>query len=386
MVTALILLLAQAGSVPTEAEIRGWIEDLSSPTTLERHNAARRLLESGDAAADALEAADLDEPEAILRARDLLAILRTPTVALRPPMFIARTRSNITIEMLIHNPRPTTLTVMPIHSPSRRHSVRPGKEWGFDLSPGVSGPLVDKARIGRTWTVPPRSDLAIPLRFRVNSGQASVFKIGISYSSDEFEFSGRSVVRVGKESLVSLRTRAYSRLPELRGEAVLFVRHRLQIGGMSPTLAQALRSVARSPYRDVRQGLAKALVVYGRPGNATHTDLLTLLAADRDLGVARVALAGLAKVCSPVNPPRATTLLASRMLARVGDPRRPYFMRMLGAMPPTARRRFLAAVLKQSRSRNVHRAAASILRQDGYPVEPSAGGLVPRSQIEKLRR
>lgn len=386
MVTALILLLAQAGSVPTEAEIRGWIEDLSSPTTLERQNAARRLLESGDAAADALEAADLDEPEAILRARDLLAILRTPSVALRPPMFIPRTRSDITIEMLIHNPRPTTLTVMPIHSPSRRHSIRRTKEWGFDLSPGVIGPLVDKARIGRTWTVPPRADLAIPLRFRVKSDQASVFKIGVSYSSAEFEFSGQSVVRVGKESLASLRTRAYSRRPELREEAVVFVRHRLRIGRMSPALVLALKSVARSPYRDVRHGLAKALGDYGRLGNATQTDLLSLLAADRDLGVARVALAGLAKVCSPVSPPRATLRLGSRLLARVGDPRRPYFMRMLGAMQPTARRRFLAAVLNQSRSRTVHRAAASILRQDGYPVEPSAGGLVPRSQIERLAR
>jgi len=386
MLAALILILAQVGGPPSDAEIQGWIEDLSSHSTLERHEAARRLLEAGDPAADALEKARFEHPESRMRAKDLLEVLRTPTIELRPPPFVPNRQSDITIEVLIHNPRPTELSIRPLFARSRRNTVQPAKEWSFDLAPGVSGPWQNKGRIGKGWTVPPRSDLAIPVRFRVKPDRGKSFRIGVSYRSDEFVLSGHTLVRVGKESLPSLRRHAYSRRRELREEAVLFIRHRLRTNAISPTLYQALKTVARSPYRDVRFGLAKALYEYGRHGDRTQTGLLTMLATDRDLGVARAAFGGLAKVCSMSRPPRATVLLAARLLAREPDSRRALLDAMLGRVPALGRRRFLAAILKQSRSRIVHANAASILRQDGYPVEPSANGLVPRSQIAKLAR
>ena len=386
MLAALILILAQVGGPPSDAEIQGWIEDLSSPSPLERQNAARRLLEGGARAANALEQTEFAHPESRLRAQDLLEVLRTPTIALRAPPFVPNKQADITIEVLIHNPRPTELSVRPLFGRARRNTAQRTKQWSFELTSGIAGPFPIKGLVGKQWTVAPRSDVAIPVRFRVRPDQGKSFRIGVSYRSVEFESSGHTLVRVGKESLPSLRMRAYSPQRELRDDTVLFIRHRLQTKATSPTLYLALKTVARSPYRDVRFGLAKALYDYGRHADPTQTDLLTMLATDRDLGVARVAFGGLAKVCSMTRPPRATVLLAARLLARQPDARRTLLDDMLGRVPALDRRRFLATILKQSRSRIVHANAASILRRDGYPVEPSANGLVPRSQIAKLAR
>ena len=80
MLAALVILLAQAAATPTDAQIAGWIEDLSASVPYDRANAARRLLEAGDVAAEALEAAELEDPEAIAPAPDQLSMMSRPTV------------------------------------------------------------------------------------------------------------------------------------------------------------------------------------------------------------------------------------------------------------------------------------------------------------------
>jgi hypothetical protein len=77
--------------------------------------------------------------------------------------------------------------------------------------------------------------------------------------------------------------------------------------------------------------------------------------------------------------------LAAKAFARPDDGRSKLMIGLVGRWRQDERRVFLANVLAGSRSRRAHAEIASLLRQDGIPVEPGASGLVPRSQIRNLR-
>jgi len=385
MAVALILLFAQLSATPTEDDLARWIRQLDADDPGLRDHAARRLLEAGDDGADALEAAEFDAPEGALRAQELLTLLRQPTAILRPPPFIGRRQKKIVVELLISNPRPTPLEIEPLYLPrARGKGVRPNKRWSFQLPKGIARQQVARAQLTRRYEVPARSDYSIPLGFRDNIAGRDSFRIAVTYRGDSFRLHCRATIRVGKESLSMLRLRAYSSRAELRSEAVTYLRHRLRLGKLDPRFERTLRLVARSPYRDVRRGVARGLADNGRADDRAQIEILTMLAADRDLTVSRQAFKGLTRPGVTRNPPASLKRLASKLLARPGDGRARFLLDMLAVAVPRDRNRFLSKVLATNRSRDVHKAVAAMLRQAGVPVEPGLNGLIPRSQIERL--
>jgi len=387
MLAALILLFAQIAGSPSQADLDRWIRQIASPDAALRDHAARRLLEAGEDGAEALESAEFDSPEAALWAQDLLTILRQPTAVLRPPPFIGRDQKFIVIELLVSNPRPTPLVIEPVFFRlARGRGLRANKAWSFQLPKGIGGPLMTPAQLSQRYRVPPRSDFSIPLRFRDHIAGRSSFRIGISYQGDSFRLEGRARIRVGRESLSMLRLRAYSSREQLRSEAITYLRHRLRVGKVDIAFERTLRIVARSPYRDMRRGVARALTDHGRTLDRAQNEVLTALAGDRELTVSRQAFLGLAKRGSMRNPQPSLRRLASKLLARQGDGRARFLIEMLAAQTPRDRHRFLSRVLATNRTRAVHATVAAMLRQEGVLIEPGSNGLIPRSQIERLGR
>ncbi|MHC4956222.1 MAG: hypothetical protein ACYTGZ_20455 [Planctomycetota bacterium] len=387
MVAALVIFLAQAAAVPSDAQIQGWIEDLASPLAHERAHAARRLLEAGDSAAEALEEAKLEDPEAIMRARDLLTVLRRPTVVVRGPPFVGPKQKSVVVEVLIRNPRPAPLVIQPFYFlKGKRGQVRRNSSWRFELPTGVGGPVMKREQMLKVHEIPARSDYSIPLAFRNQQAGRRSFRIGVHYQDGAFSFYKSTAIRVGRESLSALRLRSYSVRPEVRAEALVYLRHRLRIGKSDPAFQRTLKIVARSPHADMRRGVAKALMEYGRAGVGGQTELLTVLAADRDLSVVRQAIRGLERRCPMHNVPPETARFGARMMARKADARSRLLIDMLGRKHPRQRHNFLAAVLRSSRSRTVHKRVAELLRSEGVPVEPGGSGLIPRSQIAQLAK
>jgi len=387
MVAILLLLLATAPAGSTPEDIQRWVRQLGARDAGLRDHAARRLLEAGDDGADALEAADFETVEAALRARELLDILRQPSAMLRPPPFVGRDQKMIMVEVLVTNPRPTPLVIEPIFVKMRRgKGVRASKRWKFDLPKGVGGPHLSRGALTRRYEVPARSDFSIPIGFVDHVAGRQSFRIGVSYRGDSFLLDSHATIRVGRESLSMLRLRAYSAREELRSEAITYLRHRLRVGKNDSGFKQTLRIVARSPYRDMRRGVARALTDHGQTTGRAHTEVLTMLAGDRDLTVSRQAFIGLARRAKLRDSPPSLRQLVSKLFARQGDGRTRYLYEMLATLTPRARHQFLSSVLSTNRTRAVHTAIAALLRQEGVPIEPARNGLIPRSQIERLGR
>jgi len=385
MLAALVLLLATATATPEE--IDHWVRDLDASSTARRENAVQRLLASGDDAAYALEVAEFRTAGGAFLAQDLLNALRQPTAVLRPPPFVGREQKKVVLELIVSNARPTPLHIEPLYGRLKRgKGVKRNPRWSFSMPKGVGGPHVARDALLRGYVIPARSDLAIPFGFIDHVQGRESFRIGVSYRGGSFQLTARATVRVGQESLTMLRSRAYSSREELRSEAVAYLRYRLRVDKPDKPFVRTLRLVSRSPYRDTRRDVARALGDYGISASRTHTEILTALANDRDLSVSREAFLALAKRGKFSKPPPELRRLASRLFARPADLRRRYLYDMLAGLTPRTRRQFLASVLAKSRTRGVHVSIAALLRQEGLPVEPTGSGLIPRSQIVKLGR
>jgi len=374
---ALLLLLAQS---PVER----WIDALDSPDAHVRREAAWRLLAAGDEAAAALDERTFDDPEAQRRATELLQRLRVPHAILRAPTVVSESRNAVLLELVIVNPRPLPLEIEPVVREGK--GFRRNPRWTVELHEPRGRLHFRDARLYEAVEVGGRDEEVYAIPVRVNLKGVEEFRAEIRYHGDDFELHARSAARVGHEPAEQVRRDAFSAAKEDRAAAVDAVRLRLRGQNRDGEFTRLLRVVARSPHRDVKIGLAEALRRHGRRGDSGQVRAACALALDRDLAVARKAHAAFVRVCAPRTRLAEAHRMAAKTLARREDPRAASFVRAIAAWKPDDRRRFYGGVLDATRAAVVHEHIASLLRQEGIPVEPGAGGLVPRSQIRKLRR
>jgi len=376
--SALLLLLAQ-----TPVDV--WIEQLGSRYPQVRSEAAQRLLEVGEQAAEALEQRTFDDPEMRMRAVDLLRLLRTPRAVLRVPRAVVAQRKILVVQLLVRNPRPEAVRIEPFAVGANRRFVRNAR-WSVTLPEEVAGVVLQDPRLRSGIVVPARGDAAYDIPILTNLQNRAGFDLRVGYDGPDFELHARATIRVGQESLDDLRQRLLRRREAERADALVTIRYELRANRMDPAFGRLLRLAARSPHRDVRIGIAEAIGEAGRRGERAQIETVCALMLDRDLGISRVAHSAFARICPPRTDVADAYRAVARSLARPGDARSRLTTAVLAGWSARDRRQFLAGVLEDSRAPIVHKRVAALLRQEGIPVEPGAGGLVPRSQITNLRR
>jgi hypothetical protein len=378
VVTALVLLFAQ-----TAVDL--WMDDLSSRHPQVRAHAMERLLELGEEAAYALEHREFTDPESRSLALELLRTLRRPRCVLRAPRFVGANRPLVLVELIISNQRPEPISIEPYWVALNRRFVR-NQRWNIVVPQHIGTVIVGHKLLRKGLKIPARSEriYTIPVATRL-VGRAGL-DVTVRYVGPDFELAAKSTIRVGKESLVDLRRRAYSNREADRSTAVLALQQELRARRQGRSFRDTLRLAARSPFRDVRRGIAVAIEKYGQRGDRHQIQIACTLAADRDSTVARIGHIALGRIYAPRTAIREVQRLAAKALARPDDVRSRMMVDLIGSWSIPDRRLFLAGLLGSSRSRIVHKQVASILRRDGIPVEPGANGLVPRSQIRNLSR
>jgi hypothetical protein len=234
--------------------------------------------------------------------------------------------------------------------------------------------------------VPARGDASIVFPFNVNLTGLKHFDVKIRYSGENYQIIAKQRVRIGRDSLKLVQRQASSIHKSIRSQAVVYVRYRLRVKQVDAKFLRVLRAVSYSTYRDVRLGVAQALREFGQKGTNSLIDIACRLAADPDAAVSHAAFVAVVALCRSRTTNRKVLRLASATFAKPGRRGSASLLTAIKVWQPVSRRRFLGSVLSSTRSRIAHKEIAAILRRDGVPVEPGPSGLVPWSQIAKLRR
>jgi len=366
------------------------VEHLGHRDTQVREAAMRKLLAGGEPVADYLESRTYAGPEVRRQVRRILFLLRAPRLEIHAPEIICQTEPRVDLKIVLTNPGPGDRKVMNFWEPrplktktgfvvvlarSPHWSIEIGSKPGFVIKP-------HKAVVVPAWTLAPKTSVEFSVRLKLAKPKEGKHTLAMHYRAQGTEFSGRTAVQVVDDRELNLSLMVTSSDAARRKLALGVLARRARESSPNASVERALRRALQSPEPATRIEVVRLM---GRSGQRRHAGPLVVRAGRVAPEMNEAILTALVRLYPKMGEASAFERLVTRSLG-AGKPWAP--VQVDGAvtlLKGPMRTRFLAALLRQSRSAKVHAHVVRLLRADGIKVSvhPATKRVYP-STIHRL--
>ena len=387
MLTAAFLILL-APQNPLDA----FVEHLGHRDTQVREAATRKLLAGGEPVADYLESRIYAEPEVRRHVRHILFVLRAPRLLIVAPEVICQTEPVLDLKILVTNPGPSDRKVMGFWEPRTHKSKKRivkfiGRSPHWSIATGLKpGRVVTphKAVVAPSWTLAPKTTVEFNLRLNLANPKEGRYTLALYYRAHGTTFSGRTTVQVVDDRALNLFRLVASPDAAKRVLAFRVLARRAREASPNAAVERALRRAMLSPEPATRIEVVRLM---GRSGQPRYAGVLVARAGRARPDMNEAILTALVRLYPRMGEASHFERLVTRSLGS-GKPWTP--AQVDGAitfLKGGIRTRFLAALLRQSRSVKVHAHVVRLLAADGINVgvHPATKRVYP-SAIARLSR
>ena len=368
------------------------VEHLGHRDVRVREATAHRLLAGGEPVADYLESRTYAEPEVRRQVLRILYVLRAPRLEIHAPEVICQTEPRLDLRIVLTNPGPRDRKVMNFWEP-RRHMIKKrvitflGRSPHWSIATGLKPGVVikpHKVAVVPAWTLAPKTSVEFSVRLKLARPKEGKYTLALHYRAQKTVFSGRTTVHVVDDRDLKLSQLVASPDAAKRKLALGVLARRARESSPNTLVEQALRRALQSPEQATR---IEAVRLMGRSGQGRHAGPLIARAGRVAPEVNEAILPALLRLYPKMREASAFERLVTRSMGS-GNPWTPAQVdRSITVLKGAMRTRFLAALLRQSRSAKVHAHVVRLLAADGITVSihPVSGRVYP-STIHRLSR